>query len=297
MANAWRLGERNVAFNLDESEETLLLAAYAAVRDRIGHEPWATEFREMFLSQPKGPSARVIGAINRELRLSGQLTLSVRLRPSTKTDWMRWKDPEKVMARAAILDKVSSRSTGAATLAAARTAASRLAPPREWEAAEQEGLFAEAAQTIAGDPPPIREADSAHRPLAAAELLARVTALGRAKGASDDIPAGGLAAASTAPAAADRSTLPTARPVIAPDDAVVRENLTRRPGLGDAMLLLGRLEESQRAMEETQREQIRIQRAQLALLQEIADALRAEPPPYTDLHKESSGRASVSGAT
>lgn len=283
MANAWRLSERVVAFNLDECEEIILLAAYAAVRDRVGYEPWLSEFEEMFLGQPRGPSARVIGAINNELRRSGRMTLLVRLTPTAKSDWMRWRSPEKAERRRAMLEQVSSKAQGGAILAAARAAAAQLPAPKEWEQREQEALFAEAESWIAGAVPPMRSPESNHRPLAANEILTRVAALA-AQSEAQQLSAVALKGAQ----ATDRGCSPASVAADPEEGAPASKSAAEvggrwgRLGIGGALALLGRLEETQRAMAETQREQLRIQRAQLALLQEIADAIRADAPPYPE---------------
>jgi hypothetical protein len=142
LAHAWRISPNTIGFNLDEGEETLLMAAYLSARDKIGNQTWLIEFEERFLQDDKGVSDRVIGMFNGVLKASGTLKQVVKLSPTAKTAYMTTRGLRKIESRQAILDDLQSKNgragrrlSDAFALVAAQPA------PNPNDAEEQSAMF------------------------------------------------------------------------------------------------------------------------------------------------------------
>jgi hypothetical protein len=143
MAHLFVINSSLVGYNLDESEETLLIAAYLATRNKIGSTSWLIDFERRFFEDDKGVSEIYIALFNRELKAAGQLKLVLKFIPTIRTAYMWTRGEVRIQSRKNILSVLQSGNGAAGLkLAEARTIAGALEEPMRDGQDEQERLFA-----------------------------------------------------------------------------------------------------------------------------------------------------------
>src|SRR5262245_847288 len=109
----FKIGPNHTGYQLDRSEEVILVEAWLRVRARLGNsEAWAHEFEDYFFKNGKGVSEKAIANIERHLRRLKAPPLG--LRTTVLTDYMRLRHGERIDARQQILveikDSIDRRS-------------------------------------------------------------------------------------------------------------------------------------------------------------------------------------------
>ena len=130
MAVAFQISECHVGYNLDRSEEALLIAAFLKVKAvSLPNDPWCAEVERNFFDSDRGVSARhVLEPLNARLARIGEPPLV--FLPSDWTPYLRLRYEERIQSRRHLRTLLSGGDREA-TLKAAAADRDALPPPQE----------------------------------------------------------------------------------------------------------------------------------------------------------------------